>query len=332
MLEELISYFDSPKLFIAILLILVLLLFLRNTYNVYKKGFYKRENNELKEQLLKNKVALKEHQKQAINIENLQKELTLKQQRIVSLEKELKHKEHDISTLGQEISHQKQAFEKYIDYKNVEANNTRLGAHFVKNVINQIYIDLEIAQSKYKSFLGVHYKIGKSSSGIPPIKALKNIFKLLDYNVSALHQTEIAITEEIEYIEMFLDLIRYLKPNANIKLENYLNDEQKNSIQIKPTLFFPFIENALKHGNLNNEDSFVSITLNQHEQNVLKYCLVNSTEKLSLEEIQEPSEINGNFGLNALQQLIHTYYPGSSLKHSTIPNNQYMSELTLALP
>ncbi|MFK7749782.1 MAG: hypothetical protein AB8B65_15405 [Kordia sp.] len=331
MFENLIPDLDSPKLIIAILIVLMLILVFRNMYIVYKKGFYKRENNELKDSILSNKQAIKEYQKKLVDIESLKKELIERQEEITALEDRLKHKNADISTLGQTINHQKRAFEKYVDYKNVEANNTRLGAHFIKNVISQIYTDMEIAQSRYKTFLGVHYKIGKSSSGIPPIKALKNIFRLLDYNVAALHETNISIKKEIEYIEMFLDLIRYLKPNATIELKDYLTDEQRNTIEIKPTLLFPFVENALKHGSLNHTDSFVSITLKQTSNKELNYCLVNSTEQLTFEQIQKSSEINGTFGLNALKQLINTYYPGSSLKHKSLPNNQYMSELILPL-
>jgi hypothetical protein len=57
---------------------------------------------------------------------------------------------------------------------------------------------------------------------------------------------------------MFLELIQFLKPNAKILLQDSLSINQKNTIKIKPTLFFSFLENALKHGSLNDEGSFIN--------------------------------------------------------------------------
>ena len=193
-----------------------------------------------------------------------------------------------------------------------------------------MYSDLESARANYKTLWGIHYKIGKSEMGIPPIYALKNIFKLLDYNVAALNKTAISIKEELKYIEMFLELIRYLKPNATVELKDLLNDEQRNTIEIKPTLFFPFVENALKHGSLNEEHSFISIELTQDESNKLCYSLINSAEIQPEYQIRSKNTKNG-FGLNALEQLVNTYYPGSELSHEALPNKQYLSRLTLAI-
>jgi hypothetical protein len=300
-----------------------------------KLRLFKKEHNELKEYVIANEKAVTGYSKQLRDLERLEKKLSLKHEENIFLKKELKiikiDSEKKISTLGQEINHQQRAFEKFADYKSVEANNTRLGAHFIKNVINQVYRDLESARANYKTVFGIHYKIGKSKMGIPPIYALKNIFKLLDYNVAALNKTAISITEELKHIEMFLELIRYLKPNAKVELKNFLNDEQRSTLEIKPTLFFPFVENALKHGSLNEEHSFISIELTQDESNKLCYSLINSAEVQSEKHAVQSTNGKSGFGLNALEQLINTYYPGSKLSHEPLPNEQYLSRLTLAI-
>src|SRR5690606_15590514 len=105
--------------------------------------------------------------------------------------------------------------------------------------------------------------------------------------------------------------------------------EQKKHLKIKPTLFFPFVENALKHGSLNEKESFIYITLKETEQNQLSYSLVNSAELKSPSQME--LEHSGQFGLNALQQLLDAYYPNSKLEHKTLPNKQYLSELTLSM-
>lgn len=338
-LEWLSDWIAKHNSLMAIIFIAFFFLFLfvlgKSLWKSEKLRLFKKEHNELKEYVVANEKAVTGYSKQLRDIEKFKKELLLRQEKIMFLEKELKtiklDSEKEISTLGQKINHQQRAFEKFADYKSVEANNTRLGAHFIKNVINQVYSDLESARSNYKTLWGIHYKIGKSKMGIPPIYALKNIFKLLDYNVAALNKTAISITEELKYIEMFLELIRYLKPNAKIELKNLLNDEQRSTLEIKPTLFFPFVENALKHGSLNDENSFISIEVEQGENNRLNYSLINSVELRPEYAAVQSIKTDSGFGLNALEQLINTYYPGSKLSHEALPNKQYLSRLTLAI-
>jgi len=285
---------DDLQIVALILLALLLLLILRNWYNLYKKRSFrkrnKKNNEELKQQSKQLKVALKsiaKHNEDIKKLAFLKEELKSKDSQILHLNQDLEDfknnfystlnkKDIEIAKQKEKSNHQQRAYERFVNYKNVEANNTRLGAHFIKNVISQIYEDIEQTDNRYKSFLGISYKIGGNKNKLPPIKALKNIFKLLDYNVSALNKDNTSLEEELEHINMFLDLIKYLKPNTNIQFDNSLKQEQKENIKIKPTLFFPFVENALKHGSLNNTDSFISIVLKENKNKELNYCLVNS--------------------------------------------------------
>ena len=339
-IQQLIKEIEILESLAIILLALLILLILRNWYNLYKKRSFRKSNKQITEQLEASKIAIESYDDKLIIIKELEKKLINKHRKAFQLEQEiedykqkfystLSEKEKEITLQKEEINHQQKAYERYVNFKNVEANNTRLGAHFIKNVISQIYTDIEHRDNSYKSFLCINYKIGKSKSKIPPIKALKNIFKLLDYNVSALNKENTMLEEELVHITMFLDLIKYLKPNTNIEFKNRLNSKQNSSIKIKPTLFFPFVENALKHGSLNNENSFISIILKENENKQLSYCLVNSAEQPL--DYKRKVVNSSNFGLNALQQLLNAYYPKSTLEHKILPNNQYLSELTLSL-
>lgn len=334
---------DENEILIRIVTILfgiLVLVIIRNWYNLYRKRSFRKKNSLLKEQLKASQLAVSNFNEQLRKAESLERKLIKKNNETFQLEQQiedykqkfysfLSEKEKEIAKHKEAINHQRTAYERFVNYKNVEANNTRLGAHFIKNVISQIYVEMEETDNSYKSFLGINYKMGGNKNKVPPIKALKNIFKLLDYNVSALNKENTSLEEELEHITMFLDLIKYLKPNTNIQFDNSLRQEQKENIKIKPTLFFPFVENALKHGSLNNTDSFISIVLKENQNKQLSYCLVNSAEqRLDYETIIAESS---NFGLNALQQLLTAYYPNSKLEHKTLPNNQYLSELTLSL-
>lgn len=330
------------QLFVVILVllgILVVIIF-RNWYNLYKKRSFRKKNKLLLEELEVVQRDLSHYNKQLINKKLVEKNLSKKHTEIFELESKitaykntfettLADKEKEIAEQNEVIKYQQKAYERYVNFKNVEANNTRLGAHFVKNVISQIYEDLEEIEKGYKTFLGFQYKSRHTKKKIPSIKALKYIFKLLDYNVSALNKESTTIEEELAHIHMFLELIKYLKPNAKIALNNSLNKEQNNAIKIKPTLFFPFVENALKHGSLNDSNSFISIDLKENEDKQLSYCLVNSAEHPFTTELDKNT--TSKFGLHALKQLIDAYYPGSKIEHASLPNKQYMSQLTLTL-
>lgn len=335
---------ETNELLFTVLLVLLVLLFLviaRNWYNLYKKRSYKKKNKQLIQQLEIAQRDLDYFDNQLIAIEDVEKKLSRKHTEVFELENKiadykkdfyatLTEKEREIAQQKEAIHHQQKAYERYVDFKNVEANNTRLGAHFIKNVISQIYEDLENIDKGYKNFLGFQYKIGNRKKKIPPIKALKNIFKLLDYNVSALNSEPISIEKELHHIHMFLELITYLKPNAKITLHNLLRKQEHHKLKIKPTLFFPFVENALKHGSLNDPDSFINIDLKVTDQQRLSYCLTNSTEQ---ELINQVTPMNTNqFGLRSLQQLLDAYYPGNTLEYKALPNKQFMSQLMIPLP
>lgn len=337
------------QLIFVLILALVLLIIVW-----YKKRSFKKKNKQMAAQLEDSQLTIKSYEEKFKVTQGLEKKLidknsetnTLKQEieghkqrfstTLKKNEKEkeeflgvLNSKEKEIEVQKEQINHQRKAYERYVDFKNVEANSTRLGAHFIKNVISQIYNDIEDIDNSFKTFLGITYKIGSSKSKMPPINALKNIFKLLDYNVSALNKENTSIQEELAYVNMFLEVIKYLKPNTQIKFDNELNSQYSATLKIKPTLFFPFVENALKHGSLNDENSFIKILLKENNNKQLSYCLVNSAEQRI---DQEDTIVNTtNFGLNALQQLLDAYYPKSKLEHKTLPNNQYLSELTLNL-
>ncbi|AUC23464.1 hypothetical protein BTO15_15740 [Polaribacter sejongensis] len=340
---------ENEKLMIIILILLsfLVLIIIRNWYNLYKKRSFRRENTLLKAQLQSMQITIKNDKKKLKNtalfelklknneaqISNLNKNITDYKEKFYATlsdkEKKIAQQKVAIHLQEKDINHQRKAYERYVDFKNVEANNTRLGAHFIKNVISQIYEDLEETELSYKTIFGIQYKRIKDKKKIPSVKALKNIFKLLDYNVSALNTESTTIEDELIHINMFLELIQYLKPNAKILMHDSLTANQKNTIRIKPTLFFPFLENALKHGSLNNESSFISIDLKENKQKELSYCLVNSTEQVLINKVNE--KISSKFGLNALKQLVDTYYPGSKIESTPISNNQYLAQLTLTI-
>ena len=329
---------EALSLVILVLLIILGVVIIRNWYNLYKKRSFRKRNKKLQKQLNVLHDDLNKREEQTHLLSTLKDELSTKKIEVLELNEDLNdlkqqfydtlnEKEKEIALQKESLNHQKKAYERYVIFKSVEANNTRLGAHFLKNVISQIYEDLEANESRVINLIGFKFQLPKKVTKLPSIKALKNIFKLLDYNVAALNKETISLEKELEHIHMFLDLISYLKPKAKIELNNKLHQNLKTSLQIKPTLLFPFVENALKHGALNEDHSFISIELTKDQEEQLNYCIINSVEVVA----HSSTNKGNNFGLKALQQLIDAYYPGSKMEHKALPNKQYMSQLTLNL-
>lgn len=312
---------------------LFFLLVIRNWYNLYKKRSFRKQNRILTERLELAQIDLKKNDDLKLELSNKHTKIFELEQKIIDYEQKfyaaLSEKEKEIAQQKDTINHQKKAYERYVNFKNVETNNTRMGAHFIKNVISQIYEDMEDSNYNSRSFFNLFGKSKETKKKLLPLKALKNIFKLLDYNVAALNKESTTIEDELLHIKMFLDLIKYLKPNAKIEFQDLLSKNLKNEIKIKPTLFFPFVENALKHGALNGIDSFINIELKQDREKEISYCLINTAEQRLENELDKNPSVS--FGLNALQQLLDAYYPGSKLKYNSIPNRQYMSQLTLKI-
>ena len=89
-----------------------------------------------------------------------------------------------------------------------------------------------------------------------PAKASETINKLsglLRYIYSNSGKDRVALTSEIEYIENYIELqsIR-LENDVKVQLDTHISEH----IQVAPMLFLPFIENAFKHGLVDNEHPF----------------------------------------------------------------------------
>ncbi|WP_232632466.1 hypothetical protein [Tenacibaculum maritimum] len=336
--HQLLDEISFLKEILLILLGLLLLVIIRNWYNLYRKRSFRKKNKRLEEELKKNKEIILDHKakiekikKEHVRLQGLEKEQEEKKYKAVceSLREQKLKGEEDIRKLKEIIESQKKSYERYVDFKTVEANNTRLGAHFIKNIISQVYQDLEEAESGYKTFLRIQYRTLESKEKMLPMKVLKNIFKLLDYNVSSLRKENVTIQEELAHIEMFLDLIKYLKPNTKILFENSLKAAEKNNIKIKPTLFFPFIENALKHGSLNDQSSFINIELKKNQKKELSYSLLNSAEYKP--NNKKDNGESSKFGLKSLKELIDLYYKGSTMECFPIQSSKYLAKLILVI-
>ena len=220
-LEDKVELLQTVLLIFAVLLVLF---FARNLYNLIRKRNYRKkyrqliiEQTEADNRLLDQEHVIEylendyqaEKKQHEIKVSEYIKEVTTIRETTIELEERLKEQK-------QLSEYQRKALEKFANYKTIDANNTRLGAHFIKNVISHVYQNLEVAQDKSASILNFSLSSKGSDDVKISIGALKNMFALLDYNVSAVHKEKVTIEEEVSHLEKFIDLLRFLKPKSTI--------------------------------------------------------------------------------------------------------------------
>lgn len=332
---QLLEEYELSLLLILVLSSLFCILFLRNLYNLIKKRSFRKKYKQIK---IDNILTENRFQKQLLEIEYLKNDFKSEKENNIIVNSQFVKNEARLKNViaaterqlheQQELNnYQRKALEKFADYKSIDANNTRLGAHFIKNVICHVYQNLEKTENTSLSILGfARATQGYQNVGLS-IDALKNMFTLLDYNVASVQKNTVTIDEELKHLLKFVDLIKYLKPKTTVTLNNLLDNKTVTKVKIKPTLFFPFLENALKHGSLNKEQSYITINITSDMDKHLIYEVKNSCEQLPKNVVTRKNQTP--FGLNALNKLLETYYPDSTLSHRLKDTDTYIAHLKL---
>ena len=191
-----------------------------------------------------------------------------------------------------------------LENKNLESElkllKARLNPHFLFNTINNI--DTLIIEN--------------------PEKASELLSKLSDLLRYVLYDTETDKTElgdEIIIIEKYIELqkIRISNPE-NIHLNIDCNNLH---FQIPPMLFFPFIENAFKHSDLNKPDQNITIDLTYNKKSIKFMCKNNFTTN------EKPRGI----GLELIRRRLELYFPNAFTLAINANNDIYEINLFISL-
>ena len=125
---------------------------------------------------------------------------------------------------------------------------SQINPHFLFNSLNNIY----------------------SLSMIDSVKTQQSILYLSDmlrYVLYDCEKTNVAIEKEVTYIKDFINLF-CLKSSKKYPIQSYFAIDY-NDLQLAPMLLIPFVENAFKHGNIENiADSFIRIELHANAKRI----------------------------------------------------------------
>ena len=155
---------------------------------------------------------------------------------------------------------------------------SQINPHFLFNSLNNIY-SLVYLQSPRS------------------LEAIAGFADLLRYMLYDTLQ-DVPLEKEAHYIGQYIELqkLRYEKPvQANFKATGQLD-----KVYIPPLLLIPFVENAFKHGNVDEEEITIQLECDMHQTKF--YCQNKKTE--------QQKDKTGGIGLQNVKRRLELLYPG----------------------
>ena len=181
---------------------------------------------------------------------------------------------------------------------------SQINPHFLFNTLNNIHT--------------LVYK--KSANADQAILKLSDLMRYVLYESNG---PLVCIKKELNYIKNYIELekLRMQKPEQ-VRVEIQETDEEE---KISPMLLIPFIENAFKHSNKNNEKNYIYLSI-KIENHVLRMNVENYYEKnnKSTEEI-------GGIGLKNAKRRLDLIYPNQYKLNTEQTESEYKVEFTLNL-
>lgn len=157
---------------------------------------------------------------------------------------------------------------------------SQINPHFLYNTLNYIY--------------SLALPVSDKLAG-----AVIRLSDLMRYTLTESPDGKVSLLKEVDYLESYVELFRMrFDPlfYVNFEVEG-LNDQQR----VAPLLLIPFLENAFKHGVLNDPDHPVriSVKMNRQELKVNVFNKINQNQK----------DHSSGIGLMNVQRRLYLIYP-----------------------
>lgn len=183
---------------------------------------------------------------------------------------------------------------------------SQINPHFLLNTLNNIYaltaFDTQRAQD-----------------------AIQQLSKLLRHMLYDNQQSEVALKDEIQFLENYINLMKIrLSQGVDVQFNTTVADPD---LRVPPLLFISLVENAFKHGVSPTEPSFVHISLSAEKD--LLVCRIENSNHPKTEQDRSGHGI----GLQQVQHRLDLAYPGRYewSKGVSADGKSYVSQITLRL-
>jgi two-component system LytT family sensor kinase len=179
---------------------------------------------------------------------------------------------------------------------------SQINPHFLFNTINNI--DVLIMKDAVKAS-----------------QYLNSFSDLLRYLVYETKTDEIPLTDELGYLEKYLELQR-IRTNNPDYVKFFIDGEPKK-LQIAPMIFFPFIENAFKHTENNKKSNTIKVTVSIRGRTIDFEC-ENTYQKNSVR-----GQDYGGLGNDLIRRRLELLYPAKHRLEITDLSGVYRINLTI---
>lgn len=181
----------------------------------------------------------------------------------------------------------------------LERDNLALELSFLKSQINPHFL-FNTLNSVYTRTVDVD----EQASDI-----VLKLSDLMRYSLYGANEEKVALSDELEYIENYLDLEKY-RHSRNLVDISFAMEGSVNGCKIAPLLLISFVENAFKHGvNISRKLSFVHVSA-VIEDTTLYFTVQNSLpskEESSLSKAKKQKP--GGIGLFNTRKRLEMIYP-----------------------
>jgi two-component system LytT family sensor kinase len=165
---------------------------------------------------------------------------------------------------------------------------SQMNPHFLFNTINSIFVLI------HKNPLMASESLAKFSD-------------LLRYQLYECNEQQIPLSQELAYVENFIELQGLRQDHDDIDLQIHIDPYETCDLVIAPFVLIPFIENAFKHVSRKNEGSnWIKMEI-QFKERQFHFSIANSTSAThhaSAEVVK-----HGGIGLNNVRRRLHLVYP-----------------------
>jgi len=142
-----------------------------------------------------------------------------------------------------------------------------------QNKIKLKYLKTQIQPHFFFNTLNNLYSLSLESSDKVPDVIIK-LSKLMEYVLYDIEGTKyVPLIKEIDYIQNYIEIekLRFQNVEVAINLESNIDD-----IKVPPLLFISLIENAFKHGGLNNDNLKIKINYKVVDNKILDFQIINN--------------------------------------------------------
>lgn len=178
---------------------------------------------------------------------------------------------------------------------------SQLNPHFLFNILNNIYTL-------------IYYK---SENALKSVEKLSGLLRYALYEKAE----KVNVKKEIQYLNDFIDLHR-MRLDHELPLQ-FHTTPSVFSLQIAPFLFIPFVENAFKHGNLQDKDKPLRISLITQADDLV-FTIENE------KRVQEKDDVGG-IGVQNIQKRLQLLYGEQSDLMIKETETEFKVQLKIAL-